>query len=223
MEKFKIEGRYYIIHSIANGIIVYNSFQGTIDSYKIIPMINNIELKDYIVTEQQIELKYYIDICRTIIYSLHIYHIIWYFKKLRFDDWLHHILMVGVALPLTIYIPPSNITLHSFFFINGLPGCIDYFLLFLNRNNIISTYFEKRINCLLNLWIRCPGCIMNITLIIVTMIRLYDTLSLYNIIALYIIIITIYWNGIYFMNQIVVDYNMCREVPNLRRSLKRVS
>ena len=196
MEKLKIEGRYYIIHSIANGIVVYNSFQGTIDSYNIINTNININTINNI------------NICRSIIYSLHIYHIIWYFKKLRFDDWLHHILMVGVELPLTIFIPQSNIILHSFFFINGLPGCIDYFLLSLNRNNIISTYFEKKINTLLNLWVRCPGCIMNITLIIISTIMIYDTLPLYSIIAMYIIIITIYWNGIYFMNQVVVDYNI---------------
>ena len=34
--------------------------------------------------------------------ALHIYHIISYFNKLKFDDYLHHGLMVFVALPLGI-------------------------------------------------------------------------------------------------------------------------
>ena len=195
MEKFKIEGRYYINHCIVNGLVVYNTIIGSIYSYDImkIPDMNTLES---------------INITKDLIYSLHLYHIIWYYKKLRFDDWMHHILMVGVALPLTECIPSSNITLHSFFFINGLPGCIDYFLLFLNRNNIVSIIFEKKVNNFLNLWIRCPGCIMNITLIISNIVFYYDTLPLYSIIAMCIIICTIYWNGIYFMNQVVIDYNI---------------
>ena len=52
MEKFKIEGRYYIIHSIANGIIVYNSFQGTLDSYN----IGIYEIKPLVFIENNIDI-----------------------------------------------------------------------------------------------------------------------------------------------------------------------
>jgi len=194
MEKFKIEGRYYIIHSIINGLVVYNSFEGTLNSYNILKPVDYYTINN-------------INIIKNYIYSLHVYHIIWYYMKLRFDDWLHHLLMIGMTLPLIEYVPQSNIILHCFFFINGLPGCIDYLLLFLNRNNIVSVYFEKKINNYLNLWIRCPGCIMTITLIICNIVLYYNTLPLYSIISMLIIIMTVYWNGIYFMNQIVIDYN----------------
>ena len=103
----------------------------------------------------------------TLAFSLHIYHIMWYFNKLRFDDWLHHILSVGIALPLTLFSSSGSLLGHSLFYLTGLPGFIDYFLLFLNRNGCIKRMTEKKINNILNLWLRCPGCIAHSTLTLV--------------------------------------------------------
>jgi hypothetical protein len=191
MKKFSIEGRYYMNHFIGNMIIAYNTFNCMIQSYNINSIQCNSELIDY---------------TKNIIYSIHLYHILWYYNKLRFDDWLHHILMCGIALPLTYNTDYNNLIAHGIFFITGLPGGIDYLLLFMVRNNIIDRMIEKKFNLYINLWLRCPGCISNITLIIATIVTNYNSILYSQLIGSIIIIGTIYWNGIYFMEQVVSNY-----------------
>ena len=188
---FSIEGRYYINHFIGNMLIVYNTLYCVSNSYN---------YKDY---DQDNKCDYNsIDLSRNIIYALHFYHVIWYFNKLRKDDWIHHIIMVLVALPLSHFSDKYNIIGHSFFFTTGLPGGIDYLLLFLVRNNIINKMIEKKINRGLNLWIRCPGCIATVVLIFINSKQLSYIIS----IGSYILMIALYWNGIYFMEQSVSNY-----------------
>jgi hypothetical protein len=197
LQKYKIEGRYYFNHVICNSIVVYSTFNSMLNSYD----TNNI------ITNEELLYLYYTKIT---IYSLHIYHTIWYFNKLRKDDWLHHILMIGLVLPLTDCVPQNNIISHGLFYTTGLPGLIDYSLLFLNRNNIIPRYFEKKINVFLNLWIRAPGCIMNFALTIAKIINNTQLLTNYQIYYSLLISSLVYWNGIYFMNQTLADYYINR-------------
>jgi hypothetical protein len=193
LDKFNILGRYYFNHIICNSIVVYNTFNSMLNCYDI---TNNI-------TDTNIEGLY---IAKTVVYSLHLYHTIFYFKKLRRDDWLHHILMIGIVLPLTDIIPQHNILSHGLFFTTGLPGLIDYFLLFLNRNDLIYRFTEKEINSNLNLWIRAPGCIMNTCMSISILISNYNILNYYQISSSVIMFSLIYWNGIYFMKEALIDY-----------------
>ena len=48
----------------------------------------------------------------------------------------------------------------NMFFLTGLPGCIDYFLLGLVKLNILDKLKEKQINVYINNWIRGPGCVI---------------------------------------------------------------
>ncbi len=193
LKYYKIEGRYYFNHMVCNSLVVYNTFNSMLNSYD----INNI------ITNQELESLY---ISRCVVYGLHLYHTIWYYNKLRRDDWLHHILMIGIVLPLTNIIPQHNIIAHGIFFTTGLPGLIDYTLLFLNRNNIVSRYFEKKINSFINVWLRAPGCIMNSCLGISQIISNYNILTNNQFISIIIINSLMYWNGIYFMKQALIDY-----------------
>ena len=43
----------------------------------------------------------------------------------------HHILMIGIALPIGWFVDSKSLLGYSLFFTTGLPGGIDYFLLFL--------------------------------------------------------------------------------------------
>jgi hypothetical protein len=194
---FNLQGRYYFTHAIANMCIIYNTFNCMIDSY-ILPYTNQFNVLDKCSDNN-------IFISRNITYSIHFYHIIYYFNSLRYVDWIHHIIMVGLTLPLSHLINQNNLLGHSFFYIIGLPGMIDYIMLFLVKNNYMHKNKEKNINSLINLWIRCPGCISNVTLGIVFFINSLNILKLYEIIAGGIIILSIYWNGIYFMNQVVTN------------------
>lgn len=183
-----IEGRYYLNHFIGNMIIVYITLPYMINSYTDIIIDGNMNN------------------ATSIVYSIHIYHMIWYYNKLRYDDWLHHLVMVGIALPLTYFVSENNLIGHCLFFTTGLPGGIDYFMLFLIRNNMMNRITEKNINRLINLWIRCPGCISNVTLVLYNIIKYYNTITNTMLLSSLIIMGTVYWNGIYFMEQVVVNY-----------------
>lgn len=189
LDYFSIKGIYYFNHVIANLYIIYKTYKNVIRCYSD-DTISNYSNADEI----------------SIVYSIHFYHILYFFHNLRFNDWLHHILMVFVCLPLTHNLKYPNLINHTLFFLTGLPGCIDYLLLFLVRNDILVKHTEKYCNVWINLWIRCPGCISSSTLILKEFGHQYQYLSIPDIISMLIIAILVYWNGIYFMFLTVQDY-----------------
>ena len=138
-------------------------------------------------------------------FALHFYHIWVYYRSFRFDDWLHHGLMIGVALPLGLSIPSSTLLGFSLFFTTGLPGGIDYALLFGVRNGWIERLTEKRMNKELNVWIRSPGCIAHATLTLLFLCGDSHGQGPSGPATL-LIAALIFWNGQYFMQQIVSDY-----------------
>ncbi len=196
MSKYNINGRYYANHMVANSIVVYNTYGNMKLSYNLGNLFSNVNLESLYFS-------------KSIIYSLHLYHMIWYFSTLRYDDWVHHLLMVGVSLPLTELVPQNHLIGHCLFFTTGLPGLIDYFMLFLTRNKLMSRGFEKKINSKINLWIRCPGCIMNVALCMSNVVMNYHVMTRVQLLSSFIIMGSVYWNGIYFMNQVVTDYTKC--------------
>jgi hypothetical protein len=190
----KLKGNYYFIHFLNNMIIVYYTFNDIINCLSNFDNILNME---------------YSMVPSCITYSLHIYHFIYYFKTLRYDDYLHHILMIGFCLPVGNYIQSGLLLNYSLFFLTGLPGGIDYLLLFLTRNNIlIDKYTEKTINSFLNLWIRMPGCISHSTLTILIYFKNRNIYTTDIKILIIMVILLVYWNGIYFMNQVIRNHEM---------------
>ena len=120
--------RWFFLHSIINFIIVYHAipdvYMCITDNklcYKTTWNYNSIKVYNY----------------ATI---LHIYHCI--FFKLTKDDHLHHFFMVVICGTLC-YILKSIISSFALFFLTGLPGAIDYMLLYLvkrDKINIIINY-----------------------------------------------------------------------------------
>jgi hypothetical protein len=136
--------------------------------------------------------------------SLHLYHIAMYREKLRFDDWLHHGLMIGVALPIGCLLPCGTLMGFNLFFTTGLPGGIDYFLLFLVRNSLLDRITEKRVNKQINVWIRSPGCMALAT--IGTAYTLSNPGNVWLKATALLPGLLTYWNGQYFMEQVVTDF-----------------
>jgi hypothetical protein len=187
--KYGYQGVYYFVHALNNALIIKSTWpdvKKTFTNFQDLPLYEpNYEAIAY---------------C----FALHIYHILLYRNKLRFDDWLHHILMIGIALPIGAYLPSSSLIGYSLFFSTGLPGGIDYALLFGVRNNWLAPLTEKRINNWLNVWVRSPGCASHAAFTVAYAFMMggqggYFWLSL-------IPAVLMYWNGQYFMNQVVVDY-----------------
>lgn len=141
-------------------------------------------------------------------FALHFYHIRDYYATLHYDDWLHHGLMIGVALPFSLLVDPTPLTGMNLFFTTGLPGAINYAALFAERNGWLTRSQEKAINVPVNVWLRAPGCVANATLIVVAGL---SGSGFQQFIAFLIAALTA-WNGLYFMQQVVVASQRPRQL-----------
>lgn len=186
----KLNKPYYLLHVIHNIFIVNMSYNDVIAT---ITDFHNLD-------------KYSIDYSiPAFVVSFHLYHIMRYRESLRYDDWLHHGLMVGIAIPVGLLITSKTTLMsYSLFWSTGLPGAISYFSLFLQRNYWISSEREKAINTWMNVWIRSPGCV-SLAILTLTHALSKGLPGLYEIISI-LPAALMYWNGQYFMQQAVIDY-----------------
>lgn len=182
-----LQGIYYLIHSVHNGIVVYLTMGEVFNSVFDFNSIANSE-------KNLLALSY--------VFALHLYHIAIYKTKFRYDDWLHHILMIGVALPIGWYVDSKSLLGYSLFFTTGLPGGIDYILLFLVRNNWLDKNIEKEINSTLNIWIRSPGCISH-AILTLAYTSTQNSVSFFDWFLSFVVACLTFWNGQYFMRQVV--------------------
>jgi hypothetical protein len=198
----RLEGVYYFLHSVHNGLVVYATAP---DVYKTLTEFHRVG---------QISTNWF---ALELVFALHFYHIALYFKKFRFDDWLHHVLMIGIALPIGGFLPSGTLLGYSLFFTTGLPGGIDYFLLFLTRNGWLRRESEKRVNSWLATWVRSPGCASQAALT-VAFVHMQKSFAgdVYPAHYYGLGLLTAalnYWNGQYFMDQVVRDAAITAQLP----------
>jgi len=182
------ENPYYAVHAIHNALIVAFSMSDVLNTFTKFHELHQFHTNWTVVY-----------LC----FALHIYHMLVYWRSLRFDDWLHHGLMIGVALPIGCLIESHTFLGLNLFFTTGLPGGIDYVLLFAVRNGYMYRHTEKNINTFLNVWIRSPGCVAMAALSLAATLSSseYDATTLVRLIPS----LLTYWNGQYFMQQVVTD------------------
>ena len=186
---FGVEGVYYAVHSIHNAAVVYVTGE---EVWKTATDFGNALLSPNNYTALEL------------VFALHFYHVAYYWRKFRFDDWLHHILMIGIALPIGGFVPAGTLLGFSLFFTTGLPGGIDYAVLFAQRNGWVGRETQKRLNTFLNVWIRSPGCVANAAYTLAFLSLTQSPIRLYWIAGLITAFLN-YWNGQYFMRQVVYD------------------
>jgi len=187
LRMLRIEGRYYIVHALHNALITFLTFPNVVQSLTDDPSCFVTPL-----------------IASELIIALHVYHCVMYFEKLRLDDWIHHALMIGVALPLGLSVPSGSLMGMSLFFTTGLPGGIDYILLALVRNGCMASDIEKRTNAFLQVWVRSPGCVAVAALIANHAFTNEGSTPYYTGAALLTAALNV-WNGQHFMAQVVLD------------------
>ena len=141
---FNNKARWFLLHSIINMIVVYFSYKDLHTCYK-----NPKEC--YKISWNDNSINVYNYAC-----GLHIYHCL--FFKLTQSDYIHHFFMVLIC-GILCYNFQSIIISFALFFLSGLPGAIDYLLLYLVKINRLSTLTEKLAYFYLSLLIRTPGCI----------------------------------------------------------------
>jgi len=135
--------------------------------------------------------------------GLHLFHIVKYFKKLTFLDWVHHLLSNVFMTIIGVYYFRLPIWNCGNFFMCGLPGGIDYFLLFLYKLNKIKKITEKKYNVYLNMWVRVPGILYTSSLIHIGFIT--NKIDV-NPILILIIQLSVLWNALYFAQRVAINY-----------------
>lgn len=182
------KARWFVLHTVINACVVYY-VAGDLLQLLINPIMAFNRIPNYNALN--------------ITVALHLYHSI-FFKNLQFIDWVHHILMVGIAL-LSYGCPPAVIVATNglLFFLNGLPGGIDYLLLTLVKYEIIHPLREKELNSYLNIWIRSPGTLIGAhNLYLTTIYANYYPSFKVKMLILSILM----WNAQYFTYRVVGNY-----------------
>jgi hypothetical protein len=176
--------RWFYLHSLTNCFITYYSLTD------LVTCITNID------SCYKIKWNYYSYITYNLSILLHIYHSL--FFDLTNDDKLHHILMVAICGTLC-YIQNSILSSFALFFLTGLPGAIDYLLLYLVKQGVLNPLFEKRAYTYISAYIRAPGCTLTLAIGIPAVIKYYNTEQYLNSLMILLIILLIYWNGQYYL------------------------
>lgn len=135
--------------------------------------------------------------------SLHIYHIFNF--KLNKMDWIHHIMTAILTGPVILLTNTTCVSAVGLWFTSGLPGAIDYFLLWLVKMGYCNKKFEKIAYVLISCWIRAPGCIYSAT-IQAGLLPHLNNITVIEMIGRFWTSLVVYWNGIFFMHLTLKDY-----------------
>jgi hypothetical protein len=189
-EKVHHNRRWFFIHTFINGLVTYYNFSDTVLSltdpskYALLPMSSGAFF------------------ATNIVIFAHVYHMVVFYKELKKDDWLHHLIMIpfnGVS----VYILGIKLQSASAFFICGLPGLIDYSLLYMVKMNWIPKSYEKWIYLYITTFIRSPGSVMVSYISLSYLSAIQDRRMLYYCMLL---IFLNFWNGQYYMMKSCRDH-----------------
>lgn len=172
--------RWFLLHAFSNYYIMTNSFN---------------DLKYCLLSPSLCSNTYWINTSYNsflMCTCIHIYHCL--FFKLTKDDILHHLIMLCIAGPLSLFSKKISIT-SSLFFLSGLPGFIDYTILWIFKLFNLDNTIRKKIYTYTNLIIRSPGCI------ILTYINMLNITKINCILS-----VILFWNGQYYLNQSIHNY-----------------
>ena len=119
-------------------------------------------------------------------------------------DWIHHLISGGIVGTLCTFYIRGSVVGHGLFFMCGLPGGIDYLMLTLNDFGYLSRLTEKRINRLLNMYIRMPGILFNCYTGYIN--YLYNPDFEYSLVSTGTVFLIDLWNGLYFAQRVTENY-----------------
>jgi hypothetical protein len=90
-----------------------------------------------------------------LVVSLHIYHCVAF--QLSREDRFHHILFLPTLAFTGFYYDWGCMGNWLVFYVCGIPGAIDYFILAFKKMNYLQRLNQKRISANVNIWFRIPG------------------------------------------------------------------
>jgi len=187
------KARYFFLHIFFNTVITYLVYQ---DTYN---LIKNPE------TGLDINYSYYGILSTSAISSFHMYHYL-YFTNLSFDDYIHHIVSCLIVPSIGIIFPFGRLPSLCNIGMCGIPGGIDYFLLFLVKYNIINKITEKNLNRWLNLIIRWPIMFMTSYIFMINFYKL--DVNIYSSILMILAMLLHGLNAIYYCDKVIGNYHI---------------
>ena len=197
---FLPESRYFLMHVIVNSLIIC----ACIDD--VFLFLENPSAKMFCNSPTECSNQ----LPNIMTMALHNYHMLFY--KMKRIDLVHHIPAFFGGIINALY-PTSSLQNFTFFFIMGLPGLIDYFILFMMKYGFVSKKKEKIVNCFLNVWIRSPGLIVSSFSIFQSLLMHRERFgSVFHIIAAVIIMCHNFWNGQYFMSLAIESEVLYRNI-----------
>jgi len=191
LKKTTCKSRWFALHAITNYIIA------AITSTDVLACIANPLNSSQPMT---------LEIAGNMAISLHIYHCI--FFKIRFEDWMHHILSCFIFAPTCVKFSSKGLSVF-YFFCTGLPGAVDYTILSLVKVGRMVKKRQKQIASSLNAYIRMPGGVFCAGLLFKDGVNIYST----NIagIELILLSIMIYGNSCFYGKQAMENYGMYKK------------
>lgn len=134
-----------------------------------------------------------------IVAILHLYHIL--FFKCTKADIFHHLFFVTIGSLVVFIFNNGRFVALSHFFICGLPGGIDYVILFLYEMKHVKKFTRLNIASNINVWMRAPGLCVVATFAILKFI--YSSKDLFSLTELFLQLLITYGNGQYYMKEVV--------------------
>ena len=175
--------RWFFIHSYVNFIIMITTFSDLILCLRD-PYNCNLEFSE---TSK---------IGYRIATISHLYHIVFFYNKLTQDEWLHHVLMCLICGPLTKFYNRNRICVSTLWFLSGLPGFIDYTMLYLVKIGRIPSITQKNMYIYLSCLIRSPGCII---MVYIQLLTIYKVKYFDELLAKLLLSFLVLWNAQYFL------------------------
>jgi len=183
--------RWFFIHSMTNGLITYYTSPIVL---KCLKDPNQCYLKEW---EPESYSAFWLCV------SLHTYHSL--FFKLTLGEIKHHVIMCLICGFFTYY-KRTLLSTVGLFYVSGLPGFIDYFLLLLVNIDFIESRNQKKVYIILSNWIRCPGCSYVAILGIPEILHYFHVEDYTSFFALYISNILFFSNGTIYNYMTIRDY-----------------
>lgn len=135
--------------------------------------------------------------------ALHLYHLI-AFPNLSISDWVHHLLFGVVICTVGIVFVVGPIQNFIAFFICGLPGALDYAMLFGVKQGYVEKTDEKMWNARINVWVRSPGLMSCCCfLYVASLYGIEESLCTRNKSIISVIGALVFLNGQYYMQVVV--------------------
>lgn len=191
-QKIHHNTRWFLIHAVINSLVTYYNFW---DTYLCLT-----DPVKWCLTPMSQESFF----ATNIAFTAHIYHMIIFYKYLKPEEWFHHLVMLSIN-GLSVYILGIKSQSASTFFLCGLPGMIDYYLLWSVKMGLVDKKIQKDIYLYLTSFIRSPGA----TIISYSSLLALNEVENYWLKLYYLLLISInFWNGQYYMMVYCKDYGI---------------